>query len=92
MPENAPSADSAPVSEPAFLVRALRHRNYRLFFSGGGIGCLLGALWFASRLPTLRERVVPIYTRLGILPEVPAISPITAGIQSATELAVPPER
>jgi hypothetical protein len=54
-----------------------------------GIGCLLGALWFARRLPDLREEVRPIYAQLGILPP---ISPMTAGIQSATELAVPPER
>jgi hypothetical protein len=69
MPESAPTAPpSAPVSGPAFLVRALRHRNYRLFFSGQSVS-LVGT-WM----------------------EVPAIPPITAGIQSATELAVPPER
>jgi MFS family permease len=63
-----------------------------------GIGCLLGALWFASRLPVLRERVRPIYIERGILPSLPStelappISPISAGIQSATELSVTPER
>jgi MFS family permease len=59
---------------------------------GCGIGCLLGALWFASRLSILREHVRPIYVQLGILPEAAKISPINAGIQSASELMVPPER
>jgi MFS family permease len=77
----------------SLLAGSLAHRfGAPATLVGGGIGCLLGALGFASRLPTLRERVVPIYTRLGILPEVPPISPLTAGIQSATELSVPPER
>ncbi len=35
----------------------------------GGILCIAGAAWFASRLPSLRELVRPIYVRLGILPE-----------------------
>jgi hypothetical protein len=59
---------------------------------GRGIGWLLGALWFASRLSTLREKVRTIYVQFGILPEAPKISPITAGIQSVSELRVPPER
>jgi MFS family permease len=46
----------------------------------GGIACLLGALVFSLVLPGLRVLVRPIYTRLGILPEV------AAGMQSATEL------
>jgi MFS family permease len=33
----------------------------------GGLGCLAGALWFASLLPRLRELVRPIYVRMGIL-------------------------
>jgi MFS family permease len=57
-----------------------------------GAGCLLGALWFASRLPSLRERVRPIYVERGILPPISPISAISAGIQSATELSVTPER
>jgi len=51
----------------------------------GGISCILGALVFASKLPALREMVRPIYVRIGILPE------IASGLQSATELTVPPE-
>jgi MFS family permease len=35
----------------------------------GGVGCIAAALWFARLLPSLRERVRPIYVRMGILPE-----------------------
>ncbi|HEY7212984.1 MAG TPA: MFS transporter [Thermoanaerobaculia bacterium] len=52
----------------------------------GGLGCLAGALWFASLLPKLRERVRPIYVRMGILPE------MAEGIASAAQLGVPPEQ
>jgi hypothetical protein len=45
-------------------------------------GCLL-----ASRLPSLRERVRPIYIEKGILPAMAA-----DGINAATQLTVPPER
>jgi predicted MFS family arabinose efflux permease len=55
---------------------------YTLMF--GGIGCVLGALWFARSLPSLRKDVRPIYVRIGILPEV------ATGIQQSTELSVPP--
>jgi MFS family permease len=55
---------------------------YTLMF--GGIGCIVGALWFARSLPTLRRDVRPIYVRIGILPEV------AAGMQQSTELSVPP--
>jgi MFS family permease len=51
----------------------------------GGIGCILGALWFATSLPALRRDVRPIYVRIGILPE------MAAGIQNTSELSVPPE-
>ncbi|MDX6693457.1 MAG: hypothetical protein QOF02_1060 [Blastocatellia bacterium] len=51
----------------------------------GGIGCLLGALWFAKSLPALRRDVRPIYVRIGVLPE------IAKGIQQTSELSVPPE-
>jgi MFS family permease len=51
----------------------------------GGIGCILGALWFASSLPALRRDVRPIYVKMGILPE------MAASIQQASELSVPPE-
>jgi len=50
----------------------------------GGVGCIAGALWFARLLPELRERVRPIYIRMGILPEV------ADGMASAAEMTVPP--
>jgi MFS family permease len=51
----------------------------------GGVGCIVGAIWFAFSLPALRRDVRPIYARIGILPEV------AAGIQTTSELSVPPE-
>lgn len=51
----------------------------------GGVGCVVGALWFFHLLPQLREEVRPIYRRKGILPE------IATGVQKASELRVPPE-
>jgi MFS family permease len=51
----------------------------------GGIGCIIGALWFATSLPALRQDVRPIYVKIGILPE------MAAGIQNTSELSVPPE-
>jgi MFS family permease len=50
----------------------------------GGISCIAGGALFALGLPQLRTQVRPIYTRLGILPEV------ATGLQSATELTQPP--
>ena len=52
----------------------------------GGAACVLGAIWFVSNLKELRRLVRPIYTRLGILPEV------AAGIQSASVLQDTVER
>jgi MFS family permease len=34
-----------------------------------GAVCLIGSLWFARRLPAIRQIVRPIYKRMGILPE-----------------------
>ena len=51
----------------------------------GGMGCVLGGVWFFRQLPKLREEVRPIYRQKGILPE------IATGIQEATELRIPPE-
>jgi len=51
----------------------------------GGVACMLGAIAFAVKLPQLRELIRPIYVRMGILPQV------AAGVQSATEMSVPPE-
>jgi MFS family permease len=51
----------------------------------GGTLCVLGAGLFASKLKELRRMVHPIYVKLGI------ISEVAAGIQTASELAVPAE-
>ncbi len=50
-----------------------------------GIFCVLGSILFAIKIPSLRKMVHPVYARKGIIPEV------TKGIQTATELSVPPE-
>jgi MFS family permease len=34
-----------------------------------GIACILGAVWFWSRLPGLRKEMRPVYERLGIVPQ-----------------------
>jgi MFS family permease len=49
----------------------------------GGIACMVGAVLFATQLPYLRTLVRPIYSRMGILPEV------ATGVQSATDLPQP---
>jgi MFS family permease len=38
-----------------------------LTIAAGGVACLLGSAWFASRLPRLRELIRPIYIERGIL-------------------------
>ena len=50
-----------------------------------GTFCVLGSVLFAMKLPSLRKMIHPVYARKGIVPEV------TKGIQTATELTVPPE-
>lgn len=50
----------------------------------GGIVCLLGAIIFAKKLPSLRKHIRPLYAKLGILPEV------SRGLQSTTHLKMPP--
>jgi len=45
----------------------------------GGIGCLVGAALFARQLPNIREKVRPIYVRMGIIREV------ANGLESAAE-------
>ncbi len=47
----------------------------------GGLACIGGAIVFARKLPALREKVHPIYVRMGIIPE------IANGIQRATEMS-----
>ncbi len=51
----------------------------------GGTACCIGALVFASRLSMIREHILPIYRRKGIIPEV------VSALQTATELTIPPE-
>lgn len=51
----------------------------------GGIACVSGALVFSRKLPRLREKVHPIYVRMGIIPE------IAQGLQVASEISLPPE-
>jgi MFS family permease len=34
----------------------------------GGIGCVIGALWFAQSLPALRHELHPVYVKMGLLP------------------------
>jgi len=51
----------------------------------GGVACIVGALFFERKLHMIRKHVIPIYRQKGILPEV------AAGIQTATDLTVPPE-
>ena len=45
----------------------------------GGLGCLTGAAIFARNLPKIREKVRPIYLRMGIIQEV------ATGLETATE-------
>jgi len=40
----------------------------QLTIMAGGVACLLGSAWFASRLSRLRELVRPLYRERGILP------------------------
>src|SRR5690606_4069586 len=51
----------------------------------GGICCIFGGIIFGSRLKHLRKIVLPIYQKIGIIPE------IAKGLQSATNLTSPPE-
>jgi hypothetical protein len=39
----------------------------------GGVVTLVAATYFATRLPVLREQVMPLYRRLGIVPDVAAV-------------------
>ena len=59
----------------------------RLARQAGASGVAIDNVGFGERqqLPRLREKVRPIYVRMGILPE------MAAGIGSASDLGVPPE-
>jgi len=50
----------------------------------GGISCILGSVIFATKLPSLRRMVRPIYVKKGIIFEEPI------EIQKLTELTTPP--
>jgi MFS family permease len=54
-----------------------------LTIGAGGVACIAGAAAFAMRIPALRAQVLPVYERLGILPEV------ASGIQAATHQHTP---
>ena len=45
----------------------------------GGISCVIGALFFLRKLPTLKNIVRPVYVKMGIIPEV------ATAIQTASE-------
>jgi MFS family permease len=51
----------------------------------GGASCILGALFFARKLPELKKAIRPVYVRLGIIPE------SASGIQITSELTSSPE-
>jgi MFS family permease len=46
----------------------------------GGLGCLVIAAWFAGRLAPLRELVLPVYERRGVIPAV------ARGLGNASEM------
>ena len=46
----------------------------------GGLGCVALSAWFARRVAPLRDLVLPVYERLGIIPEV------ASALQSASDL------
>jgi len=50
----------------------------------GGI-CIMGALIFLTRLPSLRKIIHPLYIKMGIIPQ------IASGIQIASERNIPPD-
>jgi MFS family permease len=70
----------------SLLAGSLAHRigaPYTLLL--GGLSCILGSILFAIKLPLLRKIAHPIYVKKGIIPQV------AEGIQTATELSMPPE-
>jgi MFS family permease len=59
-----------------------------LTVGGGGAACVLLALWFARQIPELREMVLPIYRRLGIIPEAGILPEVAEGLQTASDARV----
>lgn len=51
----------------------------------GGICCIIASAFFASKLPVLIKTIHPIYRKIGIIKEV------ASGLNTASELVVPPE-
>lgn len=51
----------------------------------GGSICIAAAVAFSYKLPSIRESARPVYIEKGIIP------PIEKGLQSASQLTVPPE-
>lgn len=51
----------------------------------GGVGCLMGAAFFARYLPQIREKVRPIYLRMGI------IQKVANGLETAAEQPLLPK-
>jgi MFS family permease len=71
----------------SLLAGALAHRvGAQSTILAGGVVCMVAAGVFFRALPELRRTVRPIYVRLGILPELPAV------LEVATDLAPPVER
>ncbi len=52
----------------------------------GGLICIASAAIFARKLPAISQQIRPVYVRQGLIPE-----EVTSGIQTASELTVPPE-
>ena len=48
----------------------------------GGISCIIGAYFFYRKLPELKKIILPVYVRMGLIPEV------VTGIQTASEPVV----
>jgi MFS family permease len=53
--------------------------------AASGAVCLIAALIFTGQLPALRCAIHPIYKKMGIIPEV------ASGLNTVSELSVPPE-
>jgi MFS family permease len=50
-----------------------------------GVICIIGAIIFLTRLPSLRKIIHPLYVKMGIIPQV------ASGIQIASEINIPPD-
>jgi hypothetical protein len=56
---------------------------YTLLISG--IVCIIGALFFYTKLPMIRKEIHPIYKKIGLIPTLPE------SYQDPTPVGVPPE-